>query len=403
MRGVGAAGNPRHAGSVGKRNRRCPLARKRYRFGRGTVSEGNSRGSCSPPLPNYSAKGGRAIHLGTHAANDNGRPLLKAIAHTEYGSPDVLHLKEVAKPIPADDEVLVKVHAVSVNRSDWEGLTGKPLYARMNGLRRPRRQVLGSDVAGRVEAAGKDHSDFRPGDEVFGEMEGYCGGFAEYVCTRGKDWALKPPAMTFEEAAAIPQAAVIALQGIRDQGQVQPGHSVLINGAGGGAGMFAIQLAKSYGAEVTGVDNAGKLDFMRSLGADHVIDYSQEDFTRNGRQYDVILDLIAYRSAFACARALRPGGRYCAVGGSVATFLQILLLGPWIRRIRNRKLRVLVVRRNRKDLAYVTELCRAGKLVAVIDRTYPLSEVPEALRRLGEGRANGKIVITVDPAAQVGR
>src|SRR5688572_16592920 len=241
---------------------------------------------------------------------------MKAIVYTEYGSPDGLQLKEVATPVPADDEVLIKVHAVSVNRSDWEALVGSPLYARMNGLRKPRRQILGSDVAGRVEAVGKDHTDFQPGDEVFGEMESYSGGFAEYVCTRGKDWALKPPSMSFEEAASIPQAAVIALQGIRDHGQVQSGQSVLINGAGGGAGMFAIQLAKSYGAEVTGVDNAGKLDFMRSLGAAHVIDYAREDFTRNGRQYDLILDLVADRSVFAYRSEERRVGKECRYRGS---------------------------------------------------------------------------------------
>jgi NADPH:quinone reductase-like Zn-dependent oxidoreductase len=267
----------------------------------------------------------------------------------------------------------------------------------MGGIRKPSNKILGSDIAGRVEMVGKNNKEFQPGDEVFGETEEYHSGFAEYVCTRGKIWALKLAGMTFEEAAAIPQAGVIALQGIRDKGQVQPGQKVLINGAGGGAGTFAIQLAKLYGAEVTGVDNTGKLDFMRSLGADHVIDYTREDFTKNGKQYDLILDLIAHRSVFAYARALRPNGSYFAVGGSVATFFQILLLGPWIRRTSSKNLQVLAVQRNRKDLAFITELCEAGKVVPVIDRRYPLSEVPEALRYLGEGRAKGKIVITVVP------
>jgi NADPH:quinone reductase-like Zn-dependent oxidoreductase len=320
---------------------------------------------------------------------------MKAVVYTKYGSPDVLQLKEVEKPTPTDDEILIKVQAVSVNRSDWEGLIGKPLYARIGGLLKPSRPILGSDIAGRVEMAGKDNSQFQPGDEVFGEMGDYHGGFAEYVCTRGKAWALKSAGMTFEQAAAIPQAGVIALQGLRDKGQVQPGQSVLINGAGGGAGSFAVQLAKYYGAEVTGVDNTGKLDFMRSLGANHVIDYTREDFTKNGKQYDLILDLVAQRSVFAYPRALRPNGSYFAVGGSVATFFQILLLGPWIRRTTSRKIRILAVQRNRKDLVSIAELCEAGKIVPVIDRRYPLSEVPEALRYLGEGRVKGKIVITV--------
>lgn len=325
---------------------------------------------------------------------------MKAIVYTQYGPPDILRLKEVDRPAPRDDEVLIKVQVASVNRSDWESLIGKPLYARFGGFFRPGRQILGSDIAGRVEAVGRNHTQFRVGDEVFGDILERMGGFAEYVCARGRTLAIKPSGMTFEEAAAIPQAAVIALQGMRDKGQVQPGQKVLINGAGGGAGTFAVQLAKSYGAEVTGVDNTGKLDFMRSLGADHVIDYTQEDFTNIGKQYDLILDVIAHRSVFAYRRALRPGGSYFYVGGSMATLFQILLLGPWIARTTGKKIRVLAVQPNRKDLVYVTELCEAGKIVPVIDRRYALNEVPEALRYLGAGLAKGKVVITVEEAGQ---
>jgi NADPH:quinone reductase-like Zn-dependent oxidoreductase len=320
---------------------------------------------------------------------------VKAIVYTKYGSPEVLGLKEVAKPIPRDDEVLIKVQAVSVNRSDWEGLRGKPLYARIGGLLKPRQQILGSDIAGRVEMAGRNVRRFQPGDEVFGDILPRLGGFAEYVCARESALALKPPSMTFEQVAAIPQAAVIALQGIRDKGQVQPGQKVLISGAGGGAGTFAVQLAKSYGAEVTGVDNTGKLDFVHSLGADHVIDYVREDFTKNGKQYDLILDIVAHRSVFAYERALKSGGSYFLTGGSVATMLQILLLGPLIRVTTGKKIRILGVRPNLRDLVYITELYEAGKVVPVIDRRYPLSEVPEALRYIGEGRTKGKVVISV--------
>ncbi len=321
---------------------------------------------------------------------------MKAVVYTEYGPPDVLQMKEVAKPIPKDDEVLIKIQAVSLNRSDWEGLIGKPLYARIGGFLKPRRHILGSDVAGRVETAGKNIRRFQAGDEVFGDIMGSMGGFAEYVCAPENALALKPAGMTFEEVAAIPQAAVIALQGIRDKGQVQSGQKVLINGAGGGAGTFAVQLAKLYGAEVTGVDNTGKLDFMRSLGADLVIDHTQQDFTKNGKQYDLILDVIAHRSAFAYRRALRPNGSYYCVGGSVATMLQILLLGPLIRRTTGKKIRVLAVQPNLKDMLYITELYEAGKVVPIIDRRYPLSEVPEALRYLGEGQAKGKVVISLE-------
>src|ERR671912_2653677 len=320
---------------------------------------------------------------------------MKAIVYTKYGSPKVLQLKEVAKPTPKDDEVLIKVQAVSVNRSDWEGLSGKPLYARLGGLLKPRHHILGSDIAGRVEMAGRHIRRFRPGDEVFGDILPRLGGFAEYVCARESALALKPPSMTFEEVAAIPQAAVIALQGIRDKGQVQPGQKVLINGAGGGAGAVAVQLAKIYGAEVTGVDNTGKLDFMRSLGADHVIDYTQEDFTTNGEQYDLILDIVAHRSVFAYKRALRSNGSYFLAGGSVATMLQILLLGPWIRRTTGKKIRILAVKPSLKDMVYVTGLYEAGKLTPVIDKTYSLKEVPEAIGYVGDGHAQGKVVITM--------
>jgi NADPH:quinone reductase-like Zn-dependent oxidoreductase len=320
---------------------------------------------------------------------------MKAIVYEQYGPPEVLHLTDVEKPVPTDDEILIKIHAVSVNGSDREGLIGKPLYARMRGLRKPGHPILGSDIAGQVESVGKNHTEFKLGDEVFGEIPGYHGGFAEFVCTHGRTMALKPASLTFEEAAAIPQAGVIALQGIRDKGQVKPGQEVLINGAGGSAGSFAVQLAKSYGAEVTGVDNTGKLDFMRSLGADHVIDYTREDFTKTGRQYDLILDLIAHRSVFAYQRALRPNGTCLFVGGSAAVLFQILILGPLIRRTAGRNLRLLAVPQNRRDLLSITELCETGRVVPVIDRRYSLSEVPEALRYVAEGRAKGKVVISL--------
>ena len=321
---------------------------------------------------------------------------MKAIVYHEYGSPDVLKLEEVQKPTPTDKQLLIKVYAVSINRSDWEGLTGKPLYARIGGLIKPSNKILGSDIAGTVEAVGKDVKQFKPGDEVFGLMLNYGGGFAEYACKSEKALALKPAGMTFAEAAAIPQAAFIALQGIRDKGQVQPGQKVLINGAGGGAGTFAIQLAKLAGAEVTGVDNAEKLELMRSLGADHAIDYTKEDFTKNGEQYDLILDVIANRSVFAYKRALKPNGSYFMAGGSVVTMFQMFLLGPWIRRTSGKKIRLLLVQTESKDLLYITELIASGKVVAVIDRRYSLSEAAEALRYLGEGHAKGKVVITVE-------
>jgi NADPH:quinone reductase-like Zn-dependent oxidoreductase len=321
---------------------------------------------------------------------------MKAIVCHEYGSPDVLKLEDVPKPTPADNQLLIKVYAISINRSDWEGLTGKPLYARIGGLIRPNNKILGSDIAGTVEAVGKDVRQFKPGDEVFGLMLNYGGGFAEYACKSERALALKPAGMTFEETAAIPQAAFIALQGIREKGQVRPGQKVLINGGGGGAGTFAIQLAKLAGAEVTGVDNAEKLELMRSLGADHVIDYTKEDFTKNGQQYDLILDVIAHRSVFAYQRALAPNGNYFMAGGSVATMFQSFLLGPLIRRITSKTIKLLLIQTESKDLVYITELIESGKVKLVIDKRFSLSETAEALRYLGDGHVKGKVVITVE-------
>lgn len=321
---------------------------------------------------------------------------MKAMVYHKYGSADVLKFEDVAMPTPKDGEVLIKIHAVSINGSDREGLIGKPLYARMGGLRKPGYPILGSDIAGHVEKAGRNITQFKTGDEVFGEIPGYHGGFAEYACASETTLTLKPSNLTFEEAAAITQGGVIALQGIREKGKVQAGQQVLINGAGGSAGVFAVQLGKLYGAEVTGVDNAGKMDFLRSLGADHVIDYAHQNFTKNGKQYDLILDLIADRSVFAYRRALKPNGTYFFVGGSVATLFQILFLGPWIKRTTGRNVRILMVPQNNKDLIAITELCIAGKVSPIIDRVYPFDKGPEALRYVGEGRAKGKVVIRVE-------
>ena len=321
---------------------------------------------------------------------------MKAVVYTRYGSPDVLRFTDVEKPTPKDNEVLVKVQAVSLNRSDWEALRGEPLYARILGPLRPRHHILGSDIAGRVEAAGRTTTRFQPGDEVFADILSYMGGFAEYVCVPESALAPMPAGMGYEEAAALPQAGAIALQGIRDKGQVQPGQKVLINGAGGGSGMYAVQLAKLHGAEVTGVDNPEKVEFIRALGADHVIDYTRADFTRNGRRYDLILDLAAHRSALAYKGSLAPGGRYLYVGGSAATLMQVLLIGPLLGRTEGKKLRLLAVRLGVERLAPLVGLCQAGTIATVIDRRYRLPEVPEALRYLGEGHAKGKLVAILE-------
>jgi len=322
---------------------------------------------------------------------------MKAIIYTKYGPPDVLKLKEVEKPILKDNEVLVKVHAASVNYSDWAFVRGKPFFIRMyQGLLKPKNTILGADLAGRVEAVGRNVKQFQPGDEVFGDIsECGFGGFAEYVSVPENALALKPTSMTFEEAAAVPQAAVVALQGLRNKGQIQPGQKVLINGASGGIGTFAVQIAKSFGAEVTGVCSTRNLDMVRSIGADQVIDYTQEDFTQNEQRYDLILATAGYRSIFDYKRALSPKGIYVSTGGSMAQTFQAMLLGPFISMTGNKKMGALSARSNQKDLVFIKELIEAGKVVPVIDRRYTLSEVAEAIRYYEEGHAQGKVVITI--------
>ncbi len=322
---------------------------------------------------------------------------MKAIVYQKYGSPDVLKLEEVQKPIPKDDEVLIKVHAASVNSWDWDLLRGTPFLNRLGGLLKPKYKILGADIAGRIEAVGRNVKQFQPGDEVFGDIS-RCGwgGFAEHVCAHEDALALKPASMTFEEAAAVPQAAVLALQGLRDKGQIKSGQKVLINGAGGGVGTFAVQIARSFGAEVTGVDSTRKLDMLRSIGADHVVDYTQEDFTRNGQRYDLILDVVGNRSVFDYRRALNPKGIYVMVGGSMALMFQIMFLGPWISMTASKKMGILIHKQNKEDLNSMKELFEAGKVVPVIDRRYTLNEVPEAFRYFGEGHHQGKVVITLE-------
>jgi len=323
---------------------------------------------------------------------------MKAIVFTEYGSPDLLRLKEVTRPTPKDDEVLIRVHASSVNSWDWEFLSGTALVNRLLfGLFKPRpaKQILGADIAGAVERVGKKVTRFQPGDEVFGDLWVNWGGFAEYACARESSLEPKPANLTFVEAAAVPQAGVLALQGLRKTGQIQPGQKVLINGAGGGVGTFAVQLAKLDGTEVTGVDITHKLEVVRSVGADHVIDYTKEDFTRNGQRYDLILDCQGFRSMFHYKRALSPRGTYVMVGGSVPRLLQALLLGRWGAMTGGQKFR-LVAEGPNKGLADLKELVEAGKLIPVVDTVYKLREVPDAFRYFTEGRHAGKIVVTME-------
>ncbi len=322
---------------------------------------------------------------------------MKAIVHTRYGSPDVLECQEVDKPDPTDDEVLVRVRAASVNPADWYGVAGRPYVGRvLMGLRKPKSSSVRTDFAGTVEAVGRDVTEFRPGDEVFGRS----GAFAEYVCVRADGaLALKPANLTFEQAAAVAVAALTALQGLRDKGQVQPGQQVLINGASGGVGTFAVQIAKALGAEVTAVCSTRNVDLVCSLGADYVVDYTQEDFTRSDRRYDVLLDVAGSRSWRACRRVLTPQATLVIIGAPKGG----RLLGPLSHIIKvrlaavrsSRKAVFFIANLNKQDLGFLGELFEAGKVTPIIDRRYELSETADAFRYLGEGHAQGKVIVTV--------
>jgi len=322
---------------------------------------------------------------------------MKAILFPKYGSPDVLQLSEVEKPTPNENQVLVKVIAASANPLDWHRMRGEPFLARMGeGLRKPKNPKLGADIAGRVEVVGKNVTEFKPGDEVFGAVG--AGGFAEYVCAREKSFALKPGNISFEAAAAAPVVGFTALQGLRDTGQIQAGQKVLVNGASGGVGHFAVQIAKSYGTEVTGVCSIRNLDMVRSIGADHVVDYTREDFSRNGQRYDLIYDAIGNRSVLAYRRALKPQGK-CVIAGftSLPRLFGHLVLGRLMSKAGGKKISMMgVSNANKEDLVLIKELLESVKVVPVIDRRYPLSETAEAIRYVEKGHARGKVIITVE-------
>jgi NADPH:quinone reductase-like Zn-dependent oxidoreductase len=317
---------------------------------------------------------------------------MKAAVYDRYGSPP--ELRDVPKPSPGDNDVLIRVHASSVNSWDWDKFAGT-LQGKLESPFKPKNPILGADVAGTVEAVGSKVTRFKPGDAVFGDIaESGWGGFAEYAKADEKYLVLKPDGMSFEQAAAIPQAGLLALQALRRR-KIVPGEKVLINGAGGGVGSFAIQMAKHSGAEVTGVDRGEKFDVMRSVGADHVIDFTQQDFTQTGKRCDVILDVTTRHSMFAYARALNPGGRYVVVGGTLRAIFRAVTVGALISLLGDRKIGLLLWHPSTDDLEEMKSLFAAGVVVPVIDRTYPLSEAGEALRHVGEGRAKGKIVISI--------
>jgi NADPH:quinone reductase-like Zn-dependent oxidoreductase len=325
---------------------------------------------------------------------------MKAIVCTKYGSPDVLQLQEVAKPAPQDEEVLIEIHAASVNARDWRFMRAKPFFIRLvpGGFLQPKNKILGADVAGRVEAIGSNVRQFKPGDEVFGYLPSATGRgtFAEYVCANEKAITLKPANLTFEQAAAVPEAAMTALQGLRDNGNIQPGQKVLINGASGGVGTFAVQIAKAFGAEVTAVCSTRNLEMVLSLGADHVIDYKVEDFTQNGQQYDLILAVNGYHPISDYLRALNAEGIYVVAGGSMFQLFQAALQRRRASKTGSQITYVVSLAQSQKDLIFLKELLESGKVIPIIDGCYPLSKTAEALWYFEKVHARGKVVITVE-------
>jgi len=325
---------------------------------------------------------------------------MKAIVCTKYGSPDVLQLKEVAKPAPQDDEVLIRIYAASVNARDWRMMRANPFFIRLRpgGFLQPKNKILGGDVAGRIEAVGSSVKQFKPGDEVFGYLPSATGRgtFAEYVCANENAITLKPANLTFEQAAAVPLAAMTALQGLRDNGNIRPGQKVLINGASGGVGTFAVQIAKAFGTEVTAVCSTRNLDMVRSIGADHVIDYIKEDFTHNGQQYDLILAVNGYHPISEYLRALSPEGTYVVAGGSMVQLFQASIQGRRNSQTGSQKTLVTSLVQSQKDLVFMKELLESGKVIPVIDGCYPLSKTPEAFWYFEKEHPQGKVVITVE-------
>lgn len=320
---------------------------------------------------------------------------MKAIIYKDYGSPDVLQLETVPKPIPEADEVLVKVQAIALNAADWRRLRGNPFWVRLDtGLFKPKVKIIGADIAGRVEAVGDKVTQFQPGDEVFGDIA--AGGFAEYVCATEDKLVLKPVNLSFEEAAAVPKAANTALQGLRDKGKVQPDHKVLVNGASGGVGIYAVQIAKAFGAEVTGVCSTRNVEMVRSIGADHVVDYTKEEFTQRGQRYDLILDIVGNCSVADYRRTLVPNGTGVIIGfTTMARMFKVMLQAAWASRRGEQKIAPMNANINPTDLGVLKELIEAGKVKPVIDRCYSFSEIPKAMAYIETGHARGKVVITM--------